>query len=30
MLGSKGSGKTHVVSKYGKPYGTIRPAKFYE
>ena len=30
MLGSKGSGKTHIASKFGKPIGTMKPQNFYE
>ena len=30
MLGAKGSGKTYIASKFGKPYGGINPAEYYE
>ena len=30
MLGSKGSGKTHIASKFGEPYGSMNPASIYE
>jgi|LauGreDrversion4_2_1035121.scaffolds.fasta_scaffold1413734_1 hypothetical protein len=30
MLGSKGSGKTHIASRFGKPYGSVNPPNFYE